>query len=329
MFHAFTVGPTLSDAHPAALEGVSGSGLSGGVEVSHMKQWKWWMAAGVVGAATSIASAQDDAAARAQAARDRIAALEAQLASEKAALEAAESQVAVEQAAAGIPEEVYTPSWLDGWKGSVDVGLNGSDGNSDQLSFRTSVNAKRTTERYETTFLAAYHYAKSDGEESANRLEIGLRNDWLFKDSRWRLFAQGKYESDQFADWDHRLSGIVGVGYEFIKNSKTTLLGRVGVGGSYEIGGDDEEFRPEALLGLDFAHQLTERQKLVASTEYFPDLSDLGEFRWNNRAAWEIMVDPETNLFMRVGAEHRHDSQPGTDRKHNDLDYFLTLGWSF
>ncbi|MBX3324143.1 MAG: DUF481 domain-containing protein [Phycisphaeraceae bacterium] len=290
------------------------------------------MVLSVLGLAAGMSVGQaEDAAARAQAARDRIAALEAAIEAEKAALAEAESQLA---SSAGTdtavqPEAAYSPSWLEGWKGSVEAGLTGSGGNTDRISFRTSVNAKRTTERYETSFGAAYQYAKSDGQESANRLELNLRNDWLFKDSKWRIFAQGKYESDQFQDWDHRLSGFVGVAYEFIKNEKTLLVGRVGLGGSYKIGGEDEEFNPEGLAGLEYSRQLTDRQRLTAATEYYPDLSEQGEFRWNNRATWEVMVDPETNLFLRLGAEHRHDSQPGTGRKHNDLDYFLTMGWSF
>lgn len=285
----------------------------------------------VVVAGTALAQNADDAAARAQAARDRIAALEAELATAKADLAAAE---AVARAPGDVPadpgaEPAYTPSWLEGWKGSVEVGLAGSDGNTEQASFRTGINATRKTERIETKIGLNYLYAKSNGDETANRLGINIRNDWLLKDSRWRIFAEGQYENDQFQNWDHRISGFVGVGYEFIKREKTTLVGRAGVGGSQEIGGDDEGFHPEALLGLDFAHKISERQKLTASTDFYPSLDQGGEFRWVNKAAWEITVDPETNMFLRVGAEHRHDSDPGDNFKQNDLDYFLTLGWSF
>lgn len=283
-------------------------------------------------AGSATGQSADEAAAKAQAARDRIAALEAELAAAKADLATAESQMADASglpASTGSEEPVYTPSWLEGWEGSVEVGLAGSDGNTEQLSFRTGVSAVRKTERYETKFGLHYLYAKSDGDETANRFDLSLRNDWLIKDSRWRVFAEGQYENDQFQDWDHRISGFVGVGYEFIKREKTTLVGRAGLGGTQEIGGSDEGFSPEAFLGADFSHQLTERQKLTASTDFIPSLDDGGEFRWINRAAWEINVDPETKMFLRLGAEHRHDSDPGEGFKENDLDYFLTLGWSF
>lgn len=288
----------------------------------------------VVVAVSGLAMGQtaDEAAAKAQAARERIAALEAEMAAAKADLEAAEADLAKTSGVAaptGAEAPVHTPSWLEGWDGSVEVGLAGSDGNAEQLSFRTGVAATRKTERFETKFGLHYLYAKSDGTESANRFDLSLRNDWLFKESRWRLFAEGVYENDQFQQWDHRLSGFVGFGYEFINREKTTLIGRAGIGGSQEIGGPDEGFTPEALLGADFSHQLTERQKITASTDLFPSLDDGGEFRWINAAAWEINVDPETNMFLRLGALHRHESDPGAGFKNNDIDYFMTLGWSF
>jgi putative salt-induced outer membrane protein YdiY len=279
-------------------------------------------------AGTSLGQPVDDAATRAQEARDRVAALEAQLEAAQAQLADAESQLATQMPDIA-DESVYTPGWLDGWKGSVEAGLNGSDGNTEQISFRIAARAKRTTERMETTVGASYQYATSSGVESENRFEAFGLNEWLNKGSRWRYFATGKYEFDEFQDWDHRLSGFVGVGYEFIKNDKTTLIGRAGLGGAYEIGGQNEEFNPEAMLGLDYTRKLTERQFLTASTEIYPNLSDFNEFRMVNRAGWQITVDPETNMFLRLGAEHRHDSDPGAGFKPNDLDYYLTLGWDF
>lgn len=276
-------------------------------------------------AGTCVGQPTDDAASRAEVARARIAALQAELDAAQAQLAEAEAAVAAE----GFPEEAYTPGWLEGWKGSVEAGVNGSDGNTEQLSFRVAATAVRTTEQTETTLATGYKYGSSNGVKNESRFEASIRNDWLLKDSRWRYFAQGKFEYDEFQDWDYRLSAFGGVGYEFITNEKTTLVGRVGLGGSYEIGGMDEDFKPEGLLGLDFSHQLTANQKLKASTEFYPDLSDTSEFRMINRAGWEIMVDPETNMFLRVGAEHRHDSDPGAGFKNNDLDYYLTLGWNF
>ena len=37
----------------------------------------------------------------------------------------------------------------------------------------------------------------------------------------------------------------------------------------------------------------------------------------------------ETKMSLKVGAEDRFNSHPGPDKKHNDLDYFALLVWSF
>jgi putative salt-induced outer membrane protein YdiY len=231
---------------------------------------------------------------------------------------------AVEEAAA--PEEL---GFFGGWEGNVALGLNGSSGNTDNLNLRASFDAKRTTEQIETTVLALFEYAQEDSEDTENRFLIGARNDWLFPDSPWRFFVEGSYELDEFQDWDSRLSGFAGFGYEFINDDKTLLIGRVGAGGSQDYGGEDEDFRPEGLLGLEFSHQISERQKITALTRLFPDLDDTGEYRWNTMAKWQITVDPDLNMNLNVGVENRYDSQPGGDDEKNDFSYFVTLGWSF
>jgi len=239
---------------------------------------------------------------------------------------AAELQPAELPAAAVVEPE---KSWLDGWAGSVELGLNGSEGNTERLSFRGGFEAVRKVELMETKFRTSYSYATDGGEATENRARAELRNDWLFKDSPWRVFALGSFDYDEFQDWDMRLSGFGGVGYEFIKNDRTLLLGRVGAGVSKEIGGSRNELIPEALFGGDFEHKLTERQKISASVDVYPELTRVGPYRAVGRAAWEILVDPEVKMTLKLGIEDRYDSTPGAGFKRNDLDYFAVLVWAF
>lgn len=221
------------------------------------------------------------------------------------------------------------PSWLEGWEGNVEVGLNGSSGNTDRVNFRAAIGGKRSTESIETSASLMYLYAQESSDDTENRFRATARNDWLMgEDSPWRYFIEGEFETDEFQDWDSRLSGFGGIGYEFIDNDDTFFLGRIGAGASRQFGSDDEDVKPELVIGLDFEHQLTERQKLTASTDLFPDLDETGEFRWNSQAAWQVLVDPETNMSLKIGIENRYDSNPG-DAKENDIYYFLALVWAF
>lgn len=229
------------------------------------------------------------------------------------------------------PEPIEPPSgFWSGWDGSVAFGLTGNSGNTENLSIRGTIGAKRTTERYETTLGLLYAYASTDSEETENRLRFDARNDWLFGEgSRWRYFISAFAEYDEFQDWDYRLGIFNGVGYDFIKNERTTLTGRAGFGVVKDFGGENDDVRLEGLLGLDWTHQLNDRNKLYASATYYPDFTDMPEFRLEAKAGWEIKLDETNGMFLNLGVEDRYSSNPGGDAESNDFAYFALLGWNF
>jgi hypothetical protein len=104
----------------------------------------------------------------------------------------------------------------------------------------------------------------------------------------------------------------------------------VGLGGSKTWGGNaDDDFRPEAMAGVDFEHKLTERQKITAMLEYYPSLDNFPDYRLVAAAGYELLVDPESNMFLKIGLADRYDSNPGDGKKKNDFEYFATLSWVF
>jgi putative salt-induced outer membrane protein YdiY len=239
-----------------------------------------------------------------------------------------EAQPAAEEAPPGPPSEAETP-FSKGWSGGIELGLNGATGNTEMLNFRGSAGARRTTDRYDTMGDITYTYSTDDGDESANRLEANARNDWLIPDSKWLFFADAKYEYDEFTDYDSRLSGHVGAGYRFIKTEKDDLLGRVGVGAYKEWGGSDDDLTPEGVLGADYTHIFSELSSFTATVDFYPQLDEIGPYRFVGRAAYQVILDQETNLIFKIGAEDRYDSTPGDGFKRNDFTYFAMLGWKF
>ncbi|MCA9286988.1 MAG: DUF481 domain-containing protein [Phycisphaerales bacterium] len=231
-----------------------------------------------------------------------------------------------EEAVEALPPE----SFWEGWDGSVAFGLNGNQGNTENLSLRTSLAARRPTPTMETTLGFVYAYSTRDSEATENRARFDARNDWLFgEDSRWRYFISGFVEYDEFQDWDLRVGAFTGFGYDFIKSERTVLTGRAGLGATHRFGGEDEDTRFEGLLGVDWTHQLNDRNKLYASATYYPDFSDVPEFRVEARAGWEIQLDESNGMFLNLGVEDRYDSNPGGDSENNDFAYFALLGWNF
>lgn len=247
------------------------------------------------------------------------------------------SDAAPADSAAGAAPEPHAPpeppapptSWLRGWRGSVDIGASGSGGNSDTLSLRGSVGARRQTPTHDTRTGVSYLYSADSGTASASRGEAFLRNDWVWPDSRWGLFAQSRAEYDEFQDWDWRLSGSIGPSYALIKTDRTNLRVRGGVGFSALVGGADDGLTPEGLLGADLEMKLNDRSRLFATAEYLPSLDDVPEFRAVGRAGIEILLNAENKTNLKIGVTDRYTTTPGPGRSRNDIDAFLTLGWEF
>lgn len=231
-------------------------------------------------------------------------------------------------AEAGPPAEADTP-WNKGWKGGVSVGLNGSSGNTESLNFRAGANARRTTDRYDTLADITYTYGTDDGEVSDNRLEANARNDWLIKDSKWRFFADAKFEYDEFTDYDVRISGHGGVGYQFIKTEKDDLIGRAGIGAYKEFGSANNDIVPEGILGVDYTHTFSKTQSFFVTANLYPQLDQWGPFRADGKAGYQIVLDESSNLLLKLGIADRYDTTPGSGYKRNDFDYFVMLGWEF
>ncbi|MCC6950435.1 MAG: DUF481 domain-containing protein [Phycisphaerales bacterium] len=215
------------------------------------------------------------------------------------------------------------------WKRSVRLGLSGTEGNAESGSGRVGLEARRSSAAMETAFAAGYLYATSEGARTKNRAEAGVRNDWRFGESRWGLFAQGKVEYDEFQDWNLRVSGALGPSYQLIRSEATSLRGRAGLGLSREFGGESNSVTPEAIVGLDFEHKVSERTALTAGVEWLPSLSEVPQFRAGGHVGVTTVLDRAAGMSLHAGIADRYDSGPGAGVGRNDFEYFVTLGWDF
>lgn len=227
------------------------------------------------------------------------------------------------------PAPPQPTSWLEGWTGSIDFGINGATGNTETFNGRGALGLNRKTDRLDTKINFMYIYGTDDGEKSESRGELGARNDWLLGESPWFLFALGRLEYDEFKDWDWRLTLAAGVGYKFIRTDSTSLMGRLGPAFTREFGGTDEDWHIEALIGGDFEHKFDERQKIFATADFFLSLDEYPDYRFLVKAGYEFVVDPKTKLTFKVGIEDEYDQSPGPGVRRNDFRYFATLGWVF
>jgi putative salt-induced outer membrane protein YdiY len=214
------------------------------------------------------------------------------------------------------------------WEGGMELGLNGTEGNSQTFNLHVGAKLKRKTEFDVLSSELNYKKNSSDSIETANQAFLESRFEHLFQQSRWTWFIHNIDDYDEFKAYDLRVAIDAGCGYQLIKSDLTSLVGRFGGGTTREIGGPDDRFIPELVFGLEGEHKISKRQKLSASVECRPDVTDFTNYRLYTKAAWEVLLDEEKHLSMKVSLLDRYDSY-ADGRKPNDLDYALTLLWSF
>lgn len=214
------------------------------------------------------------------------------------------------------------------WSGRIEIGVNGSEGNSVNFKTRAGVHATRKTDDGNTTLDFTYGRATQNDALSENKVLFSGRHEWLYGDSPWSIYAYQTDEYDQFKAWDVRITGGGGLSYQWFKDETSLFKTRFGAGVAHEFGGPDDRLIPELNMGFDFEWKLTDRQKFTATLDAFPEIGDFGSIRVNTKVAWELLVDPANNLSLQLGILDRYDSTPN-GAKANDIDYFALLIWGF
>jgi putative salt-induced outer membrane protein YdiY len=213
-----------------------------------------------------------------------------------------------------------------GWDNSFEVGIDGSDGNSTTLSLRTGANLRRKEDSSDLKIAFNYVKASADYVQTKHNAQFEIQHDWLLGESRWSPYAKAIFVYDEFRPYTCELTLNAGIGYRFIKGETTTLTGRFGSGASRKFRGSNNVWEPEAMFGVDFEHRISDRQKLRATVEYYPEWDDFGLYRIRTDAGWEVLLDEKTNMNLKLGVIDRYDTRDSGQRP-NALDYTLLLLW--
>jgi putative salt-induced outer membrane protein len=214
-----------------------------------------------------------------------------------------------------------TPAVAD-WTGKGDIGASFATGNSESQAASANLELKNTVGKWQHTFGLAGNYAY-DGNESnktAQRWEVRGQTQYELTERAY-AFGAGRYEDDEFSQYDFQSSLAGGLGYKFIDTERTKLWAQAGPGYRYaEVAatGETEDgiiFRGDA----GFEHQLTETTKIVdrllveAGSDNTYVQNDLG-----------LEVTITGALGLRVGYQIRHntDVEPTIEK----TDTLLTVG---
>lgn len=228
------------------------------------------------------------------------------------------------------PEPLWIEKLIQNWNGEIHLGTDMSTGTVERSRFRGGFDIHKTYDGHNTAIRTDYAYARTDDVESENRMVNGLTQDWGTGSTKLSgVFVRGVGERDEFRAFDYRLSIAGGGRYQVVKSDATDSLLRIGLSATREFGSVREEWVPEGACFFSVSRAINARQKLIANVDYFPELEEPSEYRVTLKATWDYLVDEESGLSLRLGAENRYDSRIAESDDRNDLDVRAELVWRF
>jgi putative salt-induced outer membrane protein YdiY len=224
---------------------------------------------------------------------------------------------------------LFGSHFLKGWTRGIDVGLNGEQGNSDSISLTAGFDFAYDDDFKRWSIEGRYFYNRTDEGEADNNGRIDSHRDWLFRDSRWFTRAALRYQFDRFESWKHRTVLSLGPGYRLVRTEAQTLDVVLAPTFTREWGDRDVD-KAEVALGLDYAWEISERQSLTFSNQFFVEATpSMGEFRNVTSGEWKVVLNRDPSLNLKMGAENEYESDVEPDDERNDVKYYLALGLDF
>jgi len=222
----------------------------------------------------------------------------------------------------------YPVRWMRGWDSHAEFGLNGSDGNADQLAIQTGFETKRQNDVSTVSLDLDYRKVTTRSATTEENGRFNFDYDRMLGDSPWAGFGKLGLEWDEFKAFDLRLNLNSGLAYHWIREDTATLITRFGAGASREFGAPVDEWTPEAVFGIEASRQINSRNKVSAKIDYFPSWEDYSDYRIVADASWEILLDEAENFSLKFAVNDRYDSTP-QGFEANDLFYSALLLYKF
>ncbi len=217
---------------------------------------------------------------------------------------------------------LFYTGFFRNWKRTLEVGLNGAVGVSDNSKFRSVFEMKYEDSKVRWLYSMFYLLTEEDKETEENRLTANLIRDWLVPDSKWFYFSKVGYDWDRFKDWDYRIRSAGGLGYEFIKNEKLKILSRFGPSTYHTVGDENDTTVIEANFGLEMLWKIRGNHTLGIKNDLYPSISNKGEYRNVSTLDWKIDLSYYRDLGVKFGLYNEFDS---TEDDQYDLKYSISL----
>ena len=230
-------------------------------------------------------------------------------------------------------DRLVHPNWGQLWTGTGTLGLAGTAGNAEALTFTLGANAARTTNTDKATlyFNAIKASALVDGKNAETAKAI--RGGWAYNHNldATRIFVGvfNDYEYDRFQSLNLRFVFGGNAGYHVWKTAKSQLDALAGFDYNHAsyFGPDTTTSFGEFTFGDDYNLKINGNTSLVQSARFFDDMADTGAYRLNLDLGASTKISKW--LTWNVTLSDRYNAKPVAGRKTNDLLYSTGIGVTF
>ncbi|MEM7204261.1 MAG: DUF481 domain-containing protein [Planctomycetota bacterium] len=229
-------------------------------------------------------------------------------------------------------EAINPPENEAAWTGSINLGLQLTDGNSERRSANASADAERRTKQDRISAKGAWNYSQErstgDWNLTQRRLSGDLQYDYFLSD-RLYLLAQTGAIGDTLANLDLRYTAGVGLGYQWLDGPPISFSTEAGVSyfsEHYRDGSPDMDtvaFRGAYSLVWEFNDDLKFLQDVVA----FPGLEEIDDIYVTKDSRLQVSLTEA--MFAQLQWLLNYDNTPAPGRERLDNLYLLSVGWSF
>lgn len=237
-------------------------------------------------------------------------------------------------------ERSLHPRLIDGWKGGINVGFALARGNSDTTNLDTGFTADRKTLSDEIKLYSSSIYTTSGPVTSGG--PSGVTADEVLGGARYDRnitkklfgFGSGDFTHDALQDLTLRQIYTGGLGWHVVDNPNTTFDVLAGVNYTRENYSDGatvptvDRNLPGLTFGEDLTHKLGSKNVLTEHFLFYPDLSDISQYRFSLDAA--LVTKVSSWLGWQTSISDRYVTNPpiaGT--KSNDVILSTGLNITF
>lgn len=213
------------------------------------------------------------------------------------------------------------------WHGSLSVGATLDTGNTERLVASLAADAERRFDKDRIGFHFLTRYAEEDNNITARNTYGDMKISHFFRD-QWYAYLVLELLSDTFKDLNLRTTIGPGMGYQAWEDDIKSLNFEGGISYFSEdrINSLDKQFAT-ARFAANYSHKITSQITFTDQFVIFPSLEKTGDYTLRNEAGVQTQLG--SGWILKLANIWERDSSPSPGVKNDDLQWLLSLGFSF